>query len=144
MINTLPRVVEIIDQPKHNFEQWVWVTSMARRAYELGADWVVNLDADEKWYGLKALREHPFSNPHLSQIRVNRLFNHIPFTPYYQLTPTRGKTIHRGSSTVKVCLGNHRVKDIPGKRVIDPPNFYIKHYPIRSLLQFEKKCRNAG
>lgn len=40
----------VIDEPGRDFSQWKWVTRMALVAKdELGADWVMNNDADEFW-----------------------------------------------------------------------------------------------
>src|SRR6266536_1890715 len=39
--------LELIVEEEDSFSQWRWVTRMARRAYELGADWVIHADADE-------------------------------------------------------------------------------------------------
>src|SRR5437868_3576071 len=43
-------LVTYIDQPEDTFSQSRWVTGMARLAYEQGADWIINNDADEFWY----------------------------------------------------------------------------------------------
>ena len=40
-------LVTYIHQPDDTFAQARWVTAMARRAYDEGADWVINNDADE-------------------------------------------------------------------------------------------------
>src|SRR5688572_33170919 len=39
--------LHIWHEPSNQFEQSAWVTRMARHAVELGADWVINADADE-------------------------------------------------------------------------------------------------
>ena len=43
-------LVTYLYQPEDTFSQNRWVTQMARSAYDMGADWVINNDADEFWY----------------------------------------------------------------------------------------------
>ena len=43
-------LVTYLYQPEDTFSQNIWVTQMARSAYDLGADRVINNYADEFWY----------------------------------------------------------------------------------------------
>ncbi len=148
-----PGVLCLIDQPSHTFEQDVWVTKMCRLAHEMKADWVVNTDADEFFYGLETLKDIP---EEITSIRVTQIRKYLPIGTsalfatrfnmknfkYYSLPPTRGKTIFRASPNASVCLGNHRVKGLKGKKLYSD-EIYIKHYPERGYDNFLKKCRNA-
>lgn len=66
----------LIDEPEHNYQQSKWVTRMINIAKEHGADWVVNSDADEFWYG--DIR---------NEVLIAREHNSI-FTETYQFWPT--------------------------------------------------------
>ena len=40
----------LLEESEHTHDQAVWVTRMARMAAAMGADWVINSDADEFWW----------------------------------------------------------------------------------------------
>ncbi len=146
-------VLKIIDESSYTYNQDMWVTKMARMAYLCGATWVLNIDADEFWYGMEYLKDIP---PLYGQVLIKEIYDHIALTPgdtsfdrasqpyYYKRQTTHGKVIHRANEHVRVVFGNHRVKGIPGKYLRHSPYFYIHHYPNRTLHHFRKKCEYAG
>lgn len=147
-----PNVLCVTHQPSHNYDQPSWVTNDARFAHTMGADWVINIDADEFWYNLHVLHTLPevVGEVLTKDIRnyvategISDYFNQSEYRFYKKPHNTRGKTLHVGCPDVQVTLGNHRVKNVPGKRIQNTP-IYIKHYPNRTLKHFTKKCKNAG
>ncbi len=135
-------------------------TRMARMAAaELGADWVINSDADEFWWpsggSLKdVLREIPahygivrtFVRPFLPRPESEPLFERmtVRFTPSAPINnpfdPFRVnvRLIHRGDPSIEVGGGNASVRSglrpLRGWSPIE-----VMHLPIRSLAQFERK-----
>lgn len=138
-----------------------WVTQMARYAVNLGADWILNLDADEFWYGADKLGDLPAD---VNEVVIRKKRLHIltqdveygafsrHFTPYC-IPPdprraNKGKTMHRAHKLITVHYGNHRVKGPWGSQGVITdralPDFFFHHYSDRSYRRWTLKCRNAG
>ena len=49
----------LLHEAEHTHDQAVWVTRMARMAAAMGADWVINSDADEFWCSAPISCRHP-------------------------------------------------------------------------------------
>ncbi len=152
ILNAHPNVLCVTSQPDYTYRQPAWVTEDARFAHTMGADWVVNIDADEFWYNLHVLHDLPKTVGQVlvkdirNYVATENLSNYFDQSEYrYYTIPhnTRGKTIHRASPDVQISLGNHRVKNVPGKR-LQNTSIHVKHYPNRTLDHFTKKCRHAG
>jgi glycosyltransferase involved in cell wall biosynthesis len=145
-------ILEITFDPRFEHPQGECVTRMARRAWELGADWVVPLDADEFWYGLEHLHELPAD---VGVVSAAPLRNHPPvaglvagpFTraqmPYYHIVPHVGRFACRAAHRLVITEGNHAARNHPG-RVIATGRIVIHHYPVRSYRQFVRKVVNNG
>ncbi len=156
-------VVEVIDEPDHTYRQAEWVTRMARRAAELGADWVVNLDADEFWVPVDRARtlrdvlaEVPDGYDTLLARRTDLVGVRGTWGPWPRRlrwrnlatvsergTPLAPKICHRAVADVDVAQGNHAVAGLRGERVPDEP-IDVLHVPLRSWPQFERKIANGG
>lgn len=154
--------VTLIDEAGDDHSQSVWVTRMARAAAKMGADWVINNDADEMWWPLegnlktvlervprkygsviversnmlpvRALDGHPFERMVLRSVHsVNGLGNPLP-----------GKAAHRATRDVQVCDGNHAVSSPSLAPPAETRAMAIFHFPYRSYAQFERKIANGG
>lgn len=160
----------ILDQQYESdcrFLQDQWVTRMARRAVDFQPDWILHLDADERWQGLDLLRHIPST---YAWVRTGVWRNHLPLTesmagpfnprtmPYYEL-PGRtgphaarfvnfgsgwgGKILHRPMKDAQVGIGNHWLHYPLAPRT-DCDGITVHHYPIRSLEQLRRKVVNGA
>lgn len=156
-------VLEVIDEPEHTYKQAEWVTRMARRAAEVGADWVINLDADEFWVPAdrrRSLREVLADVPgeystvlarRTDLVGVRGTWGPWPrrlrwrnlATLSERGTPLAPKVCHRAALDVGVAQGNHAVTGLGGQRLPDEP-IDVLHVPLRSWPQFERKIANGG
>jgi len=155
--------VTLLPSDPEHFDQASAVTRMARfAARELGADWVVNADADELWwpvagtlpdvveavpghYGVLVAPRNDFlppvdarggQSPVWASVRLRETASVSP-----QGTRLAPKVAHRGHSEVVVGFGNHSAS-APGLAWAPPlPVLEILHLPIRSYEQLERKLR---
>jgi hypothetical protein len=153
----------VVHEPSDDYSQGRWVTRMARMAAaDLGADWVINSDADEFWW--------PRSGTLASTLRalddrvgvvVARRTNFVPQPeddrPFWERMTVRereslnpvGKPLppklaHRAHPEVTVAQGNHRLRgpELGGR--VDDGSVEILHFPMRSYAQFENKIVKGG
>ncbi len=141
-------------------DQTAKVTEMARlAASELGADWVVNCDADEFWWprggSLKDVlavvkprfgsvrgmwrhfvarpaRDEPFAERMTTRLCVPVTHRDHAFSPHF-------KAAHRADPEVCVGGGNHEAF---GRNVLPLAGWFpidVLHFPLRSLEQCERK-----
>ena len=152
-------VLRLIREPGEDLRQSEWVTRMAQlAATELGADWVLNADADEFWWpqgsGLKdvlaAVPERygvvraawrnfvprPMETDFFAERMTVRLctpaFHHHPLS-------THSKSAHRAARDVRIGRGNHEAF---GEGLLPLRGWYpfeILHFPVRSLEQCVRK-----
>lgn len=144
--------VEIIDQPDHDYRHGEWVTKMARMAWKMGAKWVANIDADEFWVGLERVYDVVNS---VSVIRLPPNYDYLTFQdatdlpfnptdfPFWTRSVQSLRLVHRAFENVVVTDGNHDVYNCRGG-CLYTNEIYVKHYPIRSYSQFEKKVIKGG
>lgn len=163
-------LVELHHDPVHRKQQHSVVTGMARRAFtEHGADWVLNIDADEFWVPVdRSLSLHQaferipmslqaFTAPVFNLIGapaergsgIDRLIwrdlrsdDQLRAVGIYA-QPT-ADAVHVGSADVTVAQGNHFVS-LPSLGQPDPAvAVEVLHLPWRSWEQLERKVLNTG
>ena len=154
-------VLHLIREPSSDFRQGEWVTRMARRAAELGAEWVINADADAFWwpragdlkealarlpdrYGVvhgiwRPFVPRPDDGEHFAERLTVRLSMQAAINdPTNPFRPAR-KATHRAHPWVRVRDGNH---DVEGAPLVTLHGWYpleVFHLPLRSQAQVERK-----
>ena len=156
----------LLQEAEQTHDQAVWVTRMARMAAAMGADWVINSDADEFWWpqqgslhstlaqlpdsveGVlvdrtnflppprKSNGRHPFYQRQTLRERVSRNSLGRPLPP---------KLIHRAHPDIEITDGNHgALLDGKPTAAIKSASIEILHVPIRSYEQLERKIRQGA
>ena len=156
-------LVTYLYQPEDTFSQDRWVTQMARSAYDMGADWVINNDADEFWYadGLDLKRALSGVFPEHHAVAADRkhfvprglapgtFFADEMTVRYARLMspsgkPWPGKVCHRARPDIEVAYGNHSAsvggRGLPAVEA----GIEILHFPMRSYEKFEGVVVNGG
>jgi hypothetical protein len=155
-------VLHLIREPSNDFQQGQWVTRMARRAAELGADWVINADADEFWwpragdlkevlarlperYGVvhgvwrPFLPRHEGEGSHFAERLTVRLSPHAAINdPTNPFRPAR-KAAHRAHPQIRVRDGNHDVEGASLVTLYGWNPLEVFHLPLRTREQAERK-----
>ena len=163
--------LHLIREPGDDLRQSEWVTRMARlAATELGADWVLNTDADEFWWPRGGDFRALFAAiPERFGVVRGAWRNFVPRTddgrffaermtarlrtPSFHPHPlsTHFKSAHRAAPDVRVGRGNHEAF---GHGLVPLRGWYpieILHFPVRSrehcvrkyVTQFVALERNA-
>ncbi|WP_404431795.1 glycosyltransferase family 2 protein [Microbacterium lacus] len=158
------------DDPVHRKQQYTTVTKMARyAASHLGADWVINADADEFWVTTDpsqtvrdVLAEVVDATPYLTVPVVN--LTGAPAKDGSGLTRLRFRdtraddelhrsgipfhptadAVHRAHAAVEVSQGNHFVTAPGWGDGATSSDLEVLHLPWRSWRQYEHKVRAAG
>lgn len=156
--------LEVISDPEVGYYQSRKMTTLARYAYEQGADWIIPFDADELWTVIiggecgpdcSILRRLLDRQPPGVGVIPFQNFNHYrtaldpgghPFDAmgWRSLEPLPlPKVAFRASAGAVVLAGNHGVTGVRG-RVQEYSGPRIHHYPYRSVEQFISKARNGS
>lgn len=152
-------VLRLIREPGDDLRQSEWVTRMARlAATDLGADWILNADADEFWLARGASLKELLGSVHsrFGAVRgawrnfVPRPDDARPFAermttrlcrPSFHPHPlsTHFKSAHRAHAGVRIGRGNHEAlaDDLVALRGWYP--IEILHFPVRSYEQCRRK-----
>jgi Glycosyl transferase family 2 len=156
-------LVTYLYQPEDTFSQNLWVTQMARLAFDMGADWVINNDADEFWYadGLDLKSALSGVSPEHHAVAADRqhfvprvlasgtLFAEAMTVRYASVLspagkPWPGKVCHRARPDIEVGYGNHGVSMGSRKIPAVEAGIDILHFPMRSYEKFERVVVNGG
>ena len=151
--------LHLIHEPGDDLRQSEWVTRMARfAADELGADWVINADADEFWWPrggdfralfatvpdrfgvLRGAWRNFVPRPDDDRVFADRMtvrlcepsFHPHPLSIHF-------KSAHRAVADVRIGRGNHEAF---GHGLVALRGWYpieILHFPVRSLEQCMRK-----
>lgn len=156
----------LLHQDAPSYDQAEWVTGMARSAAaDLGADWVVNADADEFWLPTSGDLRSTFSSlPDDVGVVVVHRWNFLPrdvpegsgAEPFHRRMRWRyaternhegvtlpTKVAHRAHPEALVFMGNHWVEHDAG-RSVDDGRIELLHFPMRSYVQFANKIIAGG
>jgi hypothetical protein len=151
--------LHLIREPGDDYRQSEWVTRMARLAAdELGADWILNADADEFWWPREgSLKDVLAAVPDRYGVVRGawRIFVPLPdddaifwermtvrlCAPDFHDHPlsTHWKSAHRAAGDVRIGRGNHEAF---GEGLLPLRGWYpieILHFPVRSRAQCERK-----
>lgn len=162
--------IDLRHDPVHKKQQYSTVSQMAHDAYTLhGADWVINIDADEFWL------------PAAPETTLHEVFSHIPKTlgcfdvPVFDMTgqPAKKGTglnrliyrdlrplermneiglhdhatkncAHIGQADVNISQGNHFVSIEQQGSLPKGLEVEVLHFPWRSWQQFSRKVLQSG
>jgi glycosyl transferase family 2 len=160
-------VLRLLEEPSEGLRQGEWVTRMARMAArDLGADWVINSDADEFWwprggtlkevlgavpdqYGVvqafwRSFVPRPDDGLLFAERMTVRLSQHAPINdPSSFYRPVR-KVAHRADPDVVVGRGNHDLVESPLRPLQTWHPIEVLHFPQRSRAQWAHKVDLQG
>ncbi|MGZ5422835.1 MAG: glycosyltransferase family 2 protein [Aeromicrobium sp.] len=154
--------IQVIHEEAETYDQTSWVTKMARMAYELGASWVINSDADEFWwtahgnlhlalstvpdvYDILTVRRHDFPPVEDESGRFSDRMIYREMSSHNLLGDALPpKVCHRAHADITVAQGNHYVIAERLGETLDDGRVEILHFPMRTYEQFERKIVNGG
>jgi len=148
-------ITTIIDE-EIGYYQSEKMNNWSRLCFQMGADYIIPIDADEIWYSLdntKTLGESIKTTD--ADIFVAQSVDFIPtiYDDYNQLNFIKRMSYRKLNSDsfsavafnysdgYELEMGNHDIKNHPGKRVSNVIG--IRHYQYRSYPQFVKKVRTG-
>jgi Glycosyl transferase family 2 len=159
--------LRLIREPAEGLRQSEWVTRMARMAAEeLGAEWVINADADEFWwprggslgevlaavparYGVvhafwRCFVPRPDDGAFFADRMTVRLSQQAPINDPSSVYRPVTKIVHRGDPEVVVGRGNHGLVDSRLRPLTTWHPIEVLHFPLRSHAQWQRKIELQG
>ena len=150
----------LLRESGETLEQAAWVTRMARLAATgHGADWVLNVDADELWWpragslhdvlaavpprfgAVRGVWRHFVPRPGGGDVFERMVVRRRASTDLADPFHAQIKVAHRGAADVVVSKGNHDAEGTGLRLIREWFPFEVLHFPIRSRAQLERKYR---
>lgn len=140
--------VTVVDDDEPGYYQDRKMTALARRAHDMGADWVLPFDADEIWYGLHGNIAKSLAGCEADVVMAAG-WDHIvttpgdqPFSPWRRPEYQRlSKVTFRASPFAELNMGNHDVRGCGPVRMAGVLEY--RHFQYRSLAQMTRKLRTG-
>lgn len=149
--DTAPVIVINDDEP--GYYQAEKMTNLARKAADMGAEWVIPFDADELWYCPDGDRISDVLYATTADIVCAAAYDHIATpkdgydpNPFLRITHRRTyrqrlpKVCFRAHPDAQLHMGNHDV-DRPGERA---ELLELRHFQYRSLDHLRQKVRQGA
>jgi len=150
--------VILLDVISKTYWQKEWVTRACKHLIQLGADWIINLDADEIYTGSIRNVIEQVDAQGFNQIYATGAFYYPTiFDDAFELNPFKRITYHdsfdikysndkmifKKDGFLSVCQGNHWAffDGMIKPRMMRTQNILLHHYPDRSAQQFASKYR---
>lgn len=152
--------ITVLTMASKVYDQSLWVSRMVRHCEDLGADWVVNSDADEFFVGdlkyvigefwrVGANIVYPdgttFWPTEMDDLSVADPVRRLLWCDGPQIPFGNKKAIHVTKGFSHVEQGNHFVRFLSPIRdhIQETPSLLLYHYPFRSEQQFVSKHRGV-
>lgn len=151
--------ITIIDDNQFAYEQASKMNKWIKICYEMGADIIVPIDADEIWHSKvpeKTLGQILKENSNGDCVFEATAIDFIPTkNDLEDDNPIRSMIYVKANSNsfqsvaftkclnAKITMGNHSVDNHPGNSKIIKNLIGIKHYQYRNFEQFVRKMRNG-
>lgn len=149
----------LVDDPDPAYWQSAKMTSLARRAGEMGAEWIVPFDADEIWLGAggNRLAEVLGSLDATVMVAAAELYDHVTSSeddqavgdPVARIGWRRDypaalpKVAVRWDPSLVIEMGNHGAS-YEGVAPVVSGLLTVRHFPYRSAAQFIRKAANGA
>jgi hypothetical protein len=149
----------VVTDPEIGYYQSRKMTGLARRAYDMGARWVVPFDADEIWTSRWGTVAEVLKGCDADYgIVTAELFDHMATglddqtiaDPVLRLGWRRTEPLKlpkvacRALPDLVIAQGNHSAGYDAPLRPTETPRITVHHYPYRSEAQFIRKVRNGA
>ena len=143
------------DEPVGAYEQARWLGWMQDQAKEDGAEWILHIDADERYIGdvrgvLENVGEGVGALRVAGRVYVPTAMDDDDDDPVARMrywdpqNVAHRKMILRVPACRSVLMGNHDADLLPGWNALPCERLRVDHYPDRTFAQFARKYIQGG